>query len=389
MEEMNELFYHFPYQKEFTSKVRSCVKMQNEYAIELEDTLFYPEGGGQPCDIGTLDQAEVVDVQRIDGQIVHFCTQPLQEGSEVKGVIDWDRRFDFMQQHSGEHIVSGLIHEAFGYENVDFHMGDVIQIDIDGPMSEEQAEDIFTKANEMVYQNVPIAISFPTAEELAAIPYRSKKELTGKVRIVTIPGADICACCGTHVARTGEIGLITMLSIKKHKKGVRIEMVCGKRAYAHLKRIQKENDTISHLLSAEVNQTSTSVSELLARYQSTIAELRNVQYAQVEEQMKQLEPSAVTLLFTQHLDRKQMITASNTLLQNKMGKVVGICNKEEQGYSYVLMSEEIPLKKYAQIWNQELQGRGGGKDDMVQGTFQSTKEEIEKQIKGALHEETI
>ncbi len=377
MEEMSELFYQFPYQTEFESKVVSCIKTQQGYAIQLEDTLFYPEGGGQPSDTGTLDQNEVYDVQRVNGTVIHYCKQPLEEGKTIKGKIDWNRRFDFMQQHSGEHIISGLIHKAFGYENVGFHMGDVIQIDIDGPMTQQQAEEIFTKANEVIYQNVPIEITFPSEEELKNLPYRSKKELTGRIRIVSIPNVDICACCGTHVNNTGEIGVITMLSIKKHKKGVRIEMLCGKRAYQYLQAIKKENDEISHLLSAETTKTSQSVNELLNRNQNAINELRQFQFTQVLEQIQAMQTREYTILFTKNLDRKQMVKAANEMIERNLGRIAGICNEEDIGYSYVFMSQREPLKQYSQIWNEKLSGRGGGKDDMIQGSFQSTKEEIE------------
>ena len=219
--EMNELFYQDAYLKEFDAKVIRCTACKNGFDVVLEDTAFYPEGGGQPFDTGTLDGIEVFNVQRDQHDVIHhYVKEALDEGKVVHGVIDWNRRFDFMQNHSGEHIISGLIHKHFGYENVGFHMGEVIQIDISGPLNWEQLMMIEREANDIIYQNIPVQITYPNNDELENIPYRSKKELQGKVRIVTIENADICACCGTHVRNTGEIGLIKILSFMKHKDGI-------------------------------------------------------------------------------------------------------------------------------------------------------------------------
>lgn len=227
-----ELYDLNPYTEEFDAQVVSCNLNNDVYEIVLDRTAFYPEGGGQPADRGTLGTVNVLDVQEKAETIIHYCDAPLAEGTQVHGAIDWNRRFDLMQNHSGEHIVSGLIHQLYGYENVGFHMGDVIQIDFNGPLNEEQLKDIETRANRIVMNNEEIIALFPDEEELKTLEFRSKKELKGVVRIIEIPGADVCACCGTHVKRTGEIGLIKLLGWQKHKKGVRVEMLSGMRALA-------------------------------------------------------------------------------------------------------------------------------------------------------------
>ena len=228
-----KIYYQDAHQAAFQARVLSCQPGKHGYDVVLDRTCFYPEGGGQPGDTGFLSGVRVTDTHERSGEIVHFCEQPLAEGQTVDGQIDYERRFAFMQLHSGEHILSGVVHRRFGYENVGFHMGaDFVTIDFSGMLMPEELSAVEAEANEWVWKNVSIEIAYPDAEALKTIPYRSKKELTGQVRIVTIPGADICACCGTHVSNTGEIGLIKIFSCVKFHDGVRLELLCGRRALA-------------------------------------------------------------------------------------------------------------------------------------------------------------
>ena len=209
MSETRKLYYEDVYQKEFTAEVLECRETAQGYEIVLNQTAFYPEGGGQPCDLGTINGISVVDVQEKRSEIVHYTEKPLETGSKVTGKIDWARRFDLMQQHSGEHIVSGLVHEAYGYDNVGFHMSsDVITVDFSGVLTETQLAEIEAETNQKIWENTPVEIFYPPKEELEKLSYRSKKELTGQVRLVRFPGSDLCACCGTHVTHAGEIGAV-------------------------------------------------------------------------------------------------------------------------------------------------------------------------------------
>ena len=211
--EVKKLYYADCHLKEFTATVTGCQQTEKGWLVTLDATAFYPEGGGQPCDLGTLGDVNVLDVRESGPQILHLCDRPLEVGSTVAGKIDWERRFDLMQQHSGEHIVSGIIHKLFGSHNVGFHMGaDTVTIDFDTPIPAEMLPEIELQANRAVYENLPISCTYPTEEALPAIPYRSKRQLPWPVRIVEVPGYDICACCGVHVAATGEIGIIKLLS---------------------------------------------------------------------------------------------------------------------------------------------------------------------------------
>ena len=264
MEEMNELFYRDSYCREFTAEVKECFPYKNAYAVVLEDTAFYPEGGGQPGDRGTLNGIEVSDTIKKDGKILHLCAAAIEPGTQAEGKLDWKYRFNNMQSHTGEHVYSGLVHRRFGYENVGFHMGrEMITLDFDGPFSYEEALELEREANERIWRDLPVLISFPSEEELQAIPYRSKKELSGKVRIVTIPESDICACCGTHVTDLGQIGIIKVLSCAPHKGGTRVDILAGERAYEYLFDVWSNNREVSRLLRCKESETGNETQRVL------------------------------------------------------------------------------------------------------------------------------
>ena len=233
MSETRKLYYEDVYTKEFTANVLECREGKKGYEIILDQTAFYPEGGGQPSDTGALNGVKVLHVSEKGEEIIHELEAPLEEGVLAEGVIDWKKRYDNMQQHTGEHIFSGLVHKHFGYDNVGFHMGtDEVTVDFNGVLTQEQLDELEDEANQLIYDNVPVKVFYPSKEELEELDYRSKKEIEGQVRIVTIEGCDSCACCGTHVAKTGEIRLIKILSAQKYKGGVRVTMLSGEKAYA-------------------------------------------------------------------------------------------------------------------------------------------------------------
>ena len=206
--ETEKLYYANPFLTEFTAVIQSCEAGKNGFLVTLDRTAFYPEGGGQPADHGTLGDARVLDVHEKQGVVFHTLDKKVEIGETVTGRIDWARRFDHMQQHSGEHIISGILCADYHCDNVGFHMGaETVTIDYNADISWEQALDAERKANEVIWADREVEIAYPDSEELAFIDYRSKKELTGQVRIVTFPEADCCACCGTHVARAGQVGL--------------------------------------------------------------------------------------------------------------------------------------------------------------------------------------
>ena len=254
--EVRKLFYEDAHLQEFSATVTACREVKNGWEVTLDATAFYPEGGGQPCDTGTLGDAAVLSVREQGEEILHLCDKPLAVGSCQQGKICWDRRLDHMQQHSGEHMVSGVIHKRYGYHNVGFHMGsDVVTIDFDGPIPVEALQEIENTVNAGIWADFSVKCWYPAEEELQNVPYRRKKDLPWPVRIVEFPDFDICACCGTQVKRTGEIGLVKLLSCVKFHEGVRIEMVCGKRALQLLSDTYEQNKQVSQAFSAKIGET--------------------------------------------------------------------------------------------------------------------------------------
>lgn len=386
MEEMNELFYREPYTKEFDAAIVSCTSCDKGYAVVLDDTAFYPEGGGQSCDIGMLDGEKVYDVQRVDGVIVHYMKAPLEIGKTVHGVVDWQRRFDNMQNHTGEHIVSGLVHSKYGYDNVGFHMGkEVIQIDFNGPLDWNQLMEVEEKANEIVIKDEKLHIFFP--EKLDQYDYRSKKELKGNVRLVEVPDADLCACCGTHVSRTGEIGLIKILSVVKNKSGVRVEMVSGIRAVQCVQNIVSANRTIMDLLSCRIYESAEAVTHMLEenRKQSNI--IHDLQAELIQYKLMNMKENESLLTDVEEgMDRVSMVHMGNAMLKEKNAGVACVLSKEGNGYAYFICSESVPLSSLAKKLNEKLSGRGGGRNDNIQGRFECDLDSILECLKRTFHE---
>lgn len=373
----NELFYRDPCRRAFDARVLSCTEEDGRWAVVLDDTAFYPEGGGQPADRGTLGAARVLDVQRRDGVILHYTDRPLPAGCAVHGELDWTRRFDHMQQHSGEHIVSGLIHRAFGLNNVGFHLGDVVTIDFDGVITWEDALAVERQANEVVWADRETVISWPSPEELARIDYRSKKALAGAVRLVEFPGADRCACCGTHVTRTGEIGAVKLLSLMRHRGGVRLTLLCGRRAMAYLDRLYDAAASAGEALSVK----PADIAQAVAREQEQAADLRR---RLAESQQRYFRLLAETLpegllavRFEEGLSPWDLRKGAELLAAEGRARAVLLCSGGAGQYSYVLMSGRCDVRPLGKALNEALRGRGGGKD-AVQGRYEASEEDIRR-----------
>lgn len=376
---MEKLYYQIPYVKEFEAQVLSCSEGKKGYEIVLNRTAFYPEGGGQPSDTGSLGGVRVLEVKERNGEIIHFTDEPLTEGDTVKGIVDWEVRFTNTQQHSGEHIVSGLIHRHFGYDNVGFHMGrEEVTLDLNGSITWEQLMEIEKEANQVVYANLPVRVYYPTPEELKALDYRSKKELTGEVRIVEYPGADICACCGTHVERTGEIGAIKFLSLMNYKGGVRISMLCGEKAMEDYRRKTDQTISISALLSAKPDALTEAVERLKredAEKDGTIARMWRELMALKAERFP--EGENLLLVFEEGLSPVAIRQFCDLLLKEKKGRTAAVFSgSDADGYSYCVGSTERNVREDGKKLNASLNGRGGGSPQMIQGTFHAPASEI-------------
>ena len=381
---MNKLYYDSAYIKEFEAQVLSSQEGKKGWEITLSATAFYPEGGGQPADTGILGNVRVTDVHEKDGQVVHYTDGPLPVGEMVRGVIDWDRRFQHMQEHSGEHLVSGLIHQRFGYDNVGFHMGtDEVTIDFNGVLEWEDLMAIEEKANGMIWENLEISAVYPEKDELDAMEYRSKKELTGAVRIVSIPGGDVCACCGTHVERTGEIGLVKFLSMIHYKGGVRISLLCGKRAVEDYERKRDQVQKISVLLSARPGEIARAVEKLKedeAKLQEKLVAAYDKLIASEVRDIK--EGDGDIFILEPDFEAIQLRHLVNRLLEEKKGRtVLALGGAAEGSFLYVLGSRDGDMRQLSRELNGLLNGRGGGSTQMAQGTFFATKDQLQAILK--------
>lgn len=374
---MEKLFELDPYLTHFTARVQSCVQSRKGWDVVLDQTAFYPEGGGQPYDLGTLGGASILEVHEREGRVVHTCDRPLEPGSQVEGDIDWSRRFDLMQHHSGEHIVSGLAHAAWGCDNVGFHMGaDVITIDLNVVLDEEQLHWLEEQANRYIWEDHPISVTYPSPQELDVLEYRSKKALTGRVRIVSFPGADTCACCGTHVSSSGQVGLVKLLSCQKFRSGVRIELVCGKRALDHLSRVWEQNHQISNLLSAKTGETAGAVARLLEENQALKGRLSAMEDARFAALAGQYRDAGDLLLFEEGLSPDGLRRLAAAVLETCGGRCACFSGQDGSGYRYAIGQVGGDLRELTRALNQALSGRGGGKPGFVQGSVQAEQTAI-------------
>ena len=373
-----KLYYQDPYLAEFTAQVRSCEPCAGGFAVVLDQTAFYPEGGGQPCDLGTLGDARVLDVQERGDEIVHTCDAPLS--GTVTGRIDWPRRFDLMQQHSGEHLLSGLVHRRYGFDNVGFHMGaDVITVDFSGVITQDELPALEAQINAWIWQNAVTEVLWPSEDELKTMFYRSKKALTGKVRIIRFPFMDDCACCGTHVARTGEIGLIKLLSCVKFHQGVRVELICGKRAYDYLCRICAQNRAISGLLSAKPFETAAAVCRLQDEQAALKYELGGWKNRYFTEKVAALCAERDRFLLFEPGLSPADVQQLCLLLMEKTDRLCAVFSgSDEAGWKYAIGQTGGDVRALVRDFNAACQGRGGGKPQLAQGSAAASRAEIER-----------
>ena len=377
-----KLYYENAFLQDFTAAVESCGAVKDGFAVVLDRTAFYPEGGGQPADHGTLGEARVLDVQEHDGVITHLCDRELPVGAEVSGHIDWARRFDFMQQHSGEHILSGLLCSTFRCDNVGFHMGaDVVTIDYNADFTWEQALEVERRANEYIWADHPIHILWPSPEELAALPYRSKKELTGPVRLTEFPGADLCACCGTHVQSSGQVGLVKLLSCQKFRDGVRLELLCGQRALDYLAACWEQARQIGQALSVKPTAAAASVTRLqeeLLTSREKAARLEEASFAHTAEQYR---GAGNVLHITGRLDGDGARRLCDGIARAAGGRCAVFAG-EDGSYQYALIEDGGDLRPLVSQLNAALHGRGGGRGGFAQGSAACTAEEIRTFFQG-------
>ena len=357
--------------------------------IALDGTVFYPEGGGQPADRGTLTLADgtvldVTDVHEQGGVIWHSVASlpgAAVPGAEVRQALDWDWRFDKMQQHTGEHILSGILHSMFGAENVGFHIGvDAVRMDTSVPISAEGLRAAELAANRIVWQNVPVIITYPTREELAALAYRSKKEIEGQVRIVTIPGADVCACCGTHTAFTGAVGQIKILSAENYKGGVRLSIVCGQRALEAAQAMRQRQADIGALLSAKASETAHAVHRVYDEYTALKFAHFGLCSQLFDALAAQVTPGEDAVRIVPGLDPDGLHRLAVRLTEATPGLCAAL-TPNEKGTGYCLARAEGDVRPLTKALNAALNGRGGGKPGICQGSCAASPEQVEEFLK--------
>ena len=363
-----KLYYEDAYLHGFTALVTACEAGKEGFLIELDRTAFFPEGGGQPADTGYIGEARIRDVHEKDGRIWHYADRALAVGETFSCAIDFEQSRRRMQNHSGEHVFSGTIHRLYGLNNVGFHMGaDCMTVDFDGELSEEQLTRAESLANEAVRENLPIRVFFPEREELAKLSYRSKKELEGAVRLVEIPGVDLCACCAPHVRRTGEIGLIKLLSAERHRGGVRLELLCGLDALEDYRRRQAESGAVSRLLSVPKEQVARAVErqlEVQAGQKERIAALSLALAAKIAEAQPETDGNLV--VFDELLDEIALRELTN-LMMPKCRVAAVFSPSDDGGWRYIIGSRSVDLRAAAREINAGISGRGGGSPSMIQG----------------------
>ena len=376
--ETEKLYYADPFLKTFTATVLDCQPGKNGFVVTLDRTAFYPEGGGQTADQGTLDGAAVTDVHEKNGVVLHNVDSAVEIGKTVTGVIDWARRFDHMQQHSGEHICSGLICGRCHCDNVGFHMGtDMVTIDFNADIPWEELLEIEAQANQYIYEDHPIDIQFHRGAELDAIDYRSKKPLEGDVRIVAFPGADCCACCGTHVLRSGQVGLVKFLSVQKFREGVRIELLCGKRALDYLSRTWEQAKTIGQRLSVKPVDAAAAVERL--EHELSAAKLR---CAQLEESVfaaiAQEQAGKGNVLLFQPPMKPDSVRKLADAAAKTCGGLAAVFAGEGIHYAYALgRADGQDISAQVKAMNAALHGRGGGRNGFAQGSVEAERSAIE------------
>ena len=373
-----KLYYEDCHMSHFQAQVTGCEKCEKGYEIRLDATAFYPEGGGQACDLGTLNGAQVLDVREREEEILHLCEAPLEVGSTVEGIIDYDRRFDLMQQHTGEHIVSGIINRRYGFHNVGFHMGSaMIEIDFDGVVPAEDLHSIEQEANSALWQNLPVRCWYPTEEELPHVFYRTKRALPWPVRIVQVPEFDSCACCGVHVARTGEVGLIKLFSVVPLRGGCRIEMSCGSRALKLLNQAFDQNRLVSQAFSAQWFETGEAARKMNEALSGEKFRMAQIQKRIFEMIAKDYVNFVDVVHFEPDLDSAQVRMLADVIAQRCDGTVAVFSGTEEEGYAYAMVDHKNDLRTFGKEMKAALHGRGGGKPNFQQGRVAAKRQEIE------------
>lgn len=381
-----KLYYSDSHLSRFTACVVDCREEKGGFRVALDKTAFFPEGGGQAADTGRIGEVSVLDAHERGGIVWHYTDAPVAVGTECECEVDFEKRYRRMQNHSGEHIVSGITHTLHGADNVGFHMGaECMTIDFDRELDWNELMEIERRANEAVCANLPIIATFPDETDLKTLQYRSKLELTENVRIVEIPGIDVCACCAPHVSHTGEVGLIKILDSVRHRGGVRVSLVCGMDALDTVRDMQKNVTEAGRLLSAKRGEVSAAVERVLAQEQTLkvrVAALGMAYARRLAATEKAREGNIC--VFDNVLDEVALRELVNLLADKCTGYAAAFSGDDEQGYRYIVGSRHVDLRRASRDINAGIGGRGGGKPEMIEGRASKSAAEIREFIEDKL-----
>lgn len=372
----NKLYDNDAYLAEFTAQVISCDLTDSGYKIVLDKTAFFPEGGGQSADTGFISNAEVFDVQLENGVVYHFADAPLLPGEMVLCKLNFNERYKKMQIHTGEHIVSGVVHNLFGLDNVGFHLGkSEVTLDFNAVLTREDLDRIESAANDIIYKNVAVNCYYPTPAELEKMQYRSKKEITEAVRIVEIEGYDRCACCAPHVKNTGEVGIIKLLDFEKNKGGIRIHMLCAQDALLEFREKYKNVAEISAMLCARQNETAAAVKNLIEDNKNLGYKITELKRQIIELKAQAIEKSDQPLIvFEDGLSIPDMRAFANAAICKRKSVYI-FSENAKGGYNYLCAAEGGLLSLAEDIKN-KFGAKGGGSDKMIQGSIDAAKDDI-------------
>lgn len=367
-----KLYYKDPYIQTFSARV---VKQEQDYVI-LSETAFYPTGGGQPHDIGTLNGIAVTNVEIIDNEIRHYLETTLPANTDyVEGSIDWERRFDHMQQHAGQHILSAAFDNLFNLKTVSFHLGnDRSTIDLDiSEVSEQQLVDVEALANQVILENYPIETKWVTEEELVHYKLRKETKVKEDIRLVIIPHFDINACGGTHPNGTSHVGLIKILQIEKQKRNIRVEFVCGGRVISHLHRKQQVMTNLISSLSTPEKDIENAVKSLLTNCKSLekqVADLKDLLLLyEAKELIRNTKGVIITSIFP---DRSiQELQKLAKFITTEAEEIVCILISEHENRLQLVAAKGSAVHKNMKALIEtvlpHINGKGGGNNSIAQG----------------------
>ncbi|MBQ7463534.1 MAG: hypothetical protein IJS86_01595 [Lachnospiraceae bacterium] len=383
-----KLYDEAPYDREFRAAIKDVVKTKNgKTGLILDQTLFFPEEGGQSCDKGTLGGFEITHVSIDEDVIIHELQAPadaFSTGDQINGVIDWDHRFSNMQNHTGEHILSGILHRDYSSENMGFHLSDnIVTLDTTKVLTPGQLSELEKKANEVIYANLPVLCRYYTKDELDHMEYRSKLDFEESARLVVIPGVDICACCAPHVKHTGEIGLIKIIKAINYKGGMRFSILSGRRAYEYICAECSRMDDLTHLLSEKRENLISAVERLLEKTESYRLEKIENAKRMLDGEMEKIDDSAEdAVIFVEEVNDITQRNAVNDLASKHSGICGVFSGNDNDGYKFIISMPGGDAREASDLLREKLHAKGGGSKDMVQGSVNAAKDVIIEALNG-------